>query len=134
MAKVVSVNVGLLLELAWRGKMVRTAIWKRPVDGRLYARRLNLVGDGQADLAAHGTGSRAAIFTSLQKSEKRSKFLRRVIAEEYWYLSKIVPPPYVFWNTYRPLSEAKPHSPAVAQTVGFALGKSKMFDLSTGVD
>lgn len=96
MAKVVSVNVGLLLELAWRGKMVRTAIWKRPVDGRLYARRLNLVGDGQADLAAHGTGSRAAIFTSLQKSEKRSKFLRRVIAEEYWYLSKIVPPPYVF--------------------------------------
>ncbi|MGA2291763.1 hypothetical protein [Bradyrhizobium sp.] len=96
MAKVVSVNVGLPLELAWRGKMVRTAIWKRPVDGRLYARRLNLVGDGQADLAAHGTGSRAAIFTSLQKSEKRSKFLRRVIAEEYCYLSKIVPPPYVF--------------------------------------
>ncbi len=33
MAKVVSVNVGLPRDVPWRGKMVRTGIWKRPVDG-----------------------------------------------------------------------------------------------------
>jgi hypothetical protein len=32
------------------------------------------------------------------------------------------------------LSEAKPHSPAVARTVGFGLGKSKIPYLSMGVD
>jgi hypothetical protein len=34
----------------------------------------------------------------------------------------------------RILSEAKRHSPAVAQTVGFGLGKSKIPKLSMGVD
>jgi hypothetical protein len=32
------------------------------------------------------------------------------------------------------LSEAKPHSPAVAQTVGFGLGRSKILYFSMGVD
>jgi hypothetical protein len=28
-----SVNVGLPQDVAWHGRTVRTAVWKRPVDG-----------------------------------------------------------------------------------------------------
>ena len=35
---------------------------------------------------------------------------------------------------YRLLSKAKSHFPAVVQTVGFGPGRSKMLDLSMGVD
>ena len=66
MAKVVSVNVGLPRDVPWRGKMVRTAIWKHPVDGRVFAGRLNLAGDGQADLAAHGGEQRAVMVYQLE--------------------------------------------------------------------
>ena len=59
MANVVSVNVGLPAQVPWRGKSVRTAIWKRPVEGRVFAGRLNLAGDAQADLAGHGGEQRA---------------------------------------------------------------------------
>jgi hypothetical protein len=34
----------------------------------------------------------------------------------------------------RLLSKAKSHFPAVAQAVGFGLGRSKMLDLSMGID
>ena len=54
MPKLLSVNVGLPREVEWQGKVVRTAIWKRPVPGRVLARRLNLDGDGQGDLDGHG--------------------------------------------------------------------------------
>jgi hypothetical protein len=50
MGIVVSVNAGLSREVEWRGKTVRTAIWKQPVQKRVFAGRLNLVGDGQAEL------------------------------------------------------------------------------------
>jgi hypothetical protein len=41
-------------EGAWRGKTVRTAIWKTPVQGGRMVRQLNIDGDGQGDLAGHG--------------------------------------------------------------------------------
>jgi MOSC domain-containing protein YiiM len=50
----VSVNVGEPREVRWRGKPVLTAIFKEPVEGRVPVRRLNLDGDLQADLRAHG--------------------------------------------------------------------------------
>jgi MOSC domain-containing protein YiiM len=53
-AVVVSVNVGLPREVPWRGEVVRTAILKRPVAGAVRVGRLNIVGDGQADLTVHG--------------------------------------------------------------------------------
>jgi ferredoxin-NADP reductase/MOSC domain-containing protein YiiM/ferredoxin len=56
-----SVNVGLPREIAWRGETVRTAVWKQPVQGRQTVRRLNIMGDGQADLASHG-GEHRAVF------------------------------------------------------------------------
>src|SRR5438046_528374 len=61
MASVVSVNVGLPRDVSWRGRTVRTAIWKQPVAGRVFAGRLNLAGDGQADRAGHGGEQRAVM-------------------------------------------------------------------------
>src|SRR5580765_6757416 len=50
MARLVSVNVGLPRDVAWKGRTVHTAIWKDPVRGRCRAGRLNLQGDKQGDL------------------------------------------------------------------------------------
>jgi ferredoxin-NADP reductase/MOSC domain-containing protein YiiM/ferredoxin len=61
MARLVSINVGLPRDVAWRGQKVHTGIWKRPVQGRVAARRLNLEGDGQGDLAGHGGEHRAVM-------------------------------------------------------------------------
>src|SRR5438093_11656434 len=61
MARLLSVNVGLPRDIAWRGKTVHTAIWKDPVQGRRMVRRLNIDGDKQGDLQGHG-GEHRAIF------------------------------------------------------------------------
>src|SRR5260221_6207610 len=61
MTRLVSVNVGLPRDIAWRGKTVHTAVWKIPVQGRRMVRRLNIDGDGQGDLAGHG-GEHRAVF------------------------------------------------------------------------
>jgi MOSC domain-containing protein YiiM len=57
--QIVSVNVGRPREVPWRGKKVRTSIFKEPVAGRVLVRRLNLAGDEQADLRVHGGVSKA---------------------------------------------------------------------------
>jgi MOSC domain-containing protein YiiM len=56
---VVSVNVGLPREVDWRGRRVRTSIWKTPVPGRVRVHRLNLEGDEQSDPSAHGGPDKA---------------------------------------------------------------------------
>jgi ferredoxin-NADP reductase/MOSC domain-containing protein YiiM/ferredoxin len=60
-ARLLSINVGLPRDVAWKGQTVHTAIWKHPVQGRIRARRLNLEGDGQGDLAGHGGEHRAVM-------------------------------------------------------------------------
>jgi ferredoxin-NADP reductase/MOSC domain-containing protein YiiM/ferredoxin len=65
MDSIVAVNVGLPRDVAWEGRVVRTAIWKRPVTGRVMARRLNIDGDGQGDLAGHGGEHRAVMVYQL---------------------------------------------------------------------
>ena len=57
--RIVSVNVGLPRNVAWKGKIVSTGIFKDPVNGRITMRTLNLDGDRQADLAVHGGPSKA---------------------------------------------------------------------------
>jgi MOSC domain-containing protein YiiM len=52
--RLVSVNVGLPREVDWRGRRIRTSIWKTPVEGRVRVNRLNLEGDQQSDLSVHG--------------------------------------------------------------------------------
>jgi ferredoxin-NADP reductase/MOSC domain-containing protein YiiM/ferredoxin len=59
--RLVSINVGLPRDITWHGKTVHTGIWKKPAQGRLRVRRLNLDGDGQGDLAGHGGENRAVM-------------------------------------------------------------------------
>jgi MOSC domain-containing protein YiiM len=54
MKKIVSVNVGLPREVAWKGTSVSTGIFKSPVEGQVPIKSLNLRGDQQADLTVHG--------------------------------------------------------------------------------
>jgi MOSC domain-containing protein YiiM len=75
--KVVSVNVGLPQGVAWQGRTVRTAVWKTPVTGRIFAGRLNLDGDGQADLRAHGGEQRALLVYQLESYRYRASYLGR---------------------------------------------------------
>ncbi len=65
-SKLLSVNVGLPREREWQGKLVRTAIWKHPVMHRVFARQLNLDGDGQADLQGHGGEQRAVMVYQIE--------------------------------------------------------------------
>lgn len=57
--QVVSVNVGLPREVAWKGTTVQTGIFKEPADGPVTISRLNLSGDRQADLTVHGGAEKA---------------------------------------------------------------------------
>jgi MOSC domain-containing protein YiiM len=57
--KLISVNVGPPRDVLYKGKTVRTGIFKEPVSGRIRVRRLNLDGDRQADLSVHGGPSKA---------------------------------------------------------------------------
>ncbi len=59
--RLLSVNVGLPRDVAWHGRTVRTAVWKRPAGEPRMVRRLNIDGDGQGDLAGHG-GEHRAVF------------------------------------------------------------------------
>ena len=74
---VVSVNVGLPRDLEWQGKTVRTAVWKKPVQGRVFAGRLNLTGDGQGDLQGHGGEQRAIMVYQLDSYRYWESYLGR---------------------------------------------------------
>src|SRR5260370_15046624 len=71
MARLLSVNVGLPRDIAWKGRTVHTGIWKTPVGGRCRVGRLNLDGDGQGDLAGHG-------------GEQRAIFVYQIESYRYW--------------------------------------------------
>src|SRR5208282_29909 len=77
MGVVVSVNVGLPQDVAWQGRTVRTAVWKMPVTGRIFARRLNLDGDGQGDLRGHGGEQRAIMVYQLDSYRYWASYLGR---------------------------------------------------------
>jgi MOSC domain-containing protein YiiM len=57
--KVVAVSVGLPRDVVWRGRKVRTSIFKEPVAGPVAVERLNLAGDRQSDLTVHGGAEKA---------------------------------------------------------------------------
>src|SRR5271163_2481591 len=73
----ISVNVGFPRDIAWRGKIVHTGVWKRPVLGRVMARRFNLDGDGQGDLAGHGGEHRAVMVYQLDSYRYWETHLQR---------------------------------------------------------
>lgn len=57
--KLLSVNVGLPREIFHEGRMIRTGIYKTPVEGPVRISALNVEGDQQADLTVHGGPSKA---------------------------------------------------------------------------
>src|ERR1700759_5243351 len=71
MARLLSVNVGMPRDIAWKGRTVHTGIWKDSLPGRCRVTRLNLDGDGQGDLAGHG-------------GEQRAVFVYQVDSYRYW--------------------------------------------------
>jgi len=75
--RVLSVNVGLPRDVPWRGRLVRTAIGKQPVAGRVRLRRRNLDGDGQADLVGHGGEHRAVLVYQRSAYEHWARELQR---------------------------------------------------------
>ncbi len=57
--RVVSVNVGMPQEIEWHGMQVMTGIFKQPATSPVELRKLNFVGDAQADLSVHGGPDKA---------------------------------------------------------------------------
>ena len=57
--RVLSVNVGSVRTLEWRGRAITTGIWKQPVSGRIALRGVNFIGDDQADRTVHGGPDKA---------------------------------------------------------------------------
>ena len=57
--KLISVSVGRPRQVTWRGKSVKTSIWKTPVEGAVRVTTLNLQGDEQSDLSVHGGADKA---------------------------------------------------------------------------
>ena len=55
----ISINVGLPREITHGGQAIMTGIFKASVAGPLWLGRLNLDGDGQADLRVHGGADKA---------------------------------------------------------------------------
>jgi MOSC domain-containing protein YiiM len=57
--RVISMNVGAIREVEWKGHIVTTGIWKHPVPGRVTLRGVNFDGDDQADRTVHGGPDKA---------------------------------------------------------------------------
>jgi ferredoxin-NADP reductase/MOSC domain-containing protein YiiM len=89
MPLLLSVNVGLPRDAVWKERTVHTGVWKNPVTGRCHARRLNLEGDGQGDLAGHGGEHRAVFVYQIesyrywQEQLKRSDFVYGQFGENF---------------------------------------------------
>jgi MOSC domain-containing protein YiiM/ferredoxin-NADP reductase len=76
-AKLISVNVGLPRPISWRGKTVNTAIWKAPAQGPRMVRHLNIDGDRQGDLSAHGGERKAVLVYQLDSYRFWAQHLNR---------------------------------------------------------
>ncbi|HLD14790.1 MAG TPA: MOSC domain-containing protein [Burkholderiales bacterium] len=57
--RLISVNVGRPRPVSYQDGVVSTGTYKEPVAGSVWVRRLNLDGDGQADLRVHGGADKA---------------------------------------------------------------------------
>jgi len=52
--KILSVNISRPVEIEYNKKIITTGIFKKAVEGPVYASKYNMAGDGQADLKNHG--------------------------------------------------------------------------------
>jgi len=83
--RLISVNVGTPQEILWKGRSVRTAIFKSPVEGPVEVGELGLAGDRQADLSVHG-GPDKAVYA--------------YPAEHYEYWKKELPGVELAWGNF----------------------------------
>jgi ferredoxin-NADP reductase/MOSC domain-containing protein YiiM/ferredoxin len=77
MARLLSVNIGLPRDIAWKERTVHTGVWKNSVTGRCRVGRLNLEGDGQGDLAGHGGEHRAVFVYQIESYRHWQEQLQR---------------------------------------------------------
>lgn len=75
--RLLSVNVSQPKAISYRGKTVRTGIFKEPVKGRVMLRRLNLDGDGQGDLNVHGGPDKAVYVYTVEHYDFWARALGR---------------------------------------------------------
>jgi MOSC domain-containing protein YiiM len=70
MGRLLSVNVGRPRAVDTGERIVSTAIWKAPVDGRVAVRGVNIEGDEQANLAVHGGRDKAIYAYSIEETRQ----------------------------------------------------------------
>jgi MOSC domain-containing protein YiiM len=83
--KIVSINIGVPREVIHNGRLIRTGIYKKPVDGRVRVTAMNIEGDRQADLSVHG-GANKAVYA--------------YPAEHYEYWRKVLPNVNLSWGSF----------------------------------
>lgn len=66
--RLISVNVGTPKQIDTGRRIVETAIWKDPVEGRVKVRGVNLDGDRQADLTVHGGPNKAVYAYAIEET------------------------------------------------------------------
>lgn len=75
--KLLALNVGMPKDVSWKGRKVHTGIYKYPVNGPRFVRRLNVDGDGQGDLGGHGGEQRAVMVYQQGSYDHWSQHLNR---------------------------------------------------------
>lgn len=73
--EIVSVNVGMPIEVQWKNSTIRTGIFKYPVDRALQVSMHQIEGDGQADLIHHGGSNKAVYIYASEHYEYWQQFL-----------------------------------------------------------
>jgi hypothetical protein len=67
---VISVNVGRPRPVHTGRRVVTTAIWKAPVEGRVAVRGINVDGDEQADRSVHGGPDKAVYAYAIEETRE----------------------------------------------------------------
>jgi MOSC domain-containing protein YiiM len=75
--QLLSLNIGMPVEIEFQGKPLLTGIFKKAVEGPVYLSTLQLEGDGQADLVNHGGEDKAVCVYSSEHYTVWQKKLQR---------------------------------------------------------
>jgi MOSC domain-containing protein YiiM len=82
--RLISVNVGTPKRIDTGQRIVETAIWKDPVEGRVKVRGVNLDGDRQADLTVHGGPNKAVYAYAIEETRRWEEELGRPFGVGAW--------------------------------------------------
>jgi MOSC domain-containing protein YiiM len=82
--RLISVNVGVPKRIDTGRRIVETAIWKDPVEGRVKVRGVNLDGDRQADLTVHGGPDKAVYAYAIEETRSWEEELGRPLGPGAW--------------------------------------------------